>query len=111
MPKIEFSDVADFLDALKSRYPTYVSPKSKGYVELHELIDGLCVLYLVASEEQRAQMMKPVAELPRDLRGQLLNHIGWATGRLLSSKDEEYVRRARPQGTSGNRPVVQPSHS
>ena len=94
MPKIEFNDVADFLDALKSRYSTYVSPKSKGYVELHESIDGLCALYLVASEEQRAQMRKLVVGLPRDLGGQLLNHIGWARDRFLSSNDEEYVRRA-----------------
>jgi hypothetical protein len=94
MPKIEFNDLANYLDTLKSRYPMYVSPKSKEYVELHELIDGLCVLYLDASEDQRARMRSLVAELPRDLRGQLLHHIGWATGRLLSSNDEEYIRRA-----------------
>ena len=94
MPKIEFDDLANYLDTLKSRYPTYVSPKSKEYVELHELIDGLCALYLDASEEQRARMRSLMTELPRNLRGQLLNHIGWATGRLLSSNDEEYIRRA-----------------
>ena len=47
-----------------------------------------------ASEEQRAQMRKLVVGLPRDLGGQLLNHIGWARDRFLSSNDEEYVRRA-----------------
>ncbi len=94
MPKIGFNDVAEILAALKSRYPTYVSPKSNDYAELHELIDGLCTLYLTVSEEQRAQMRNLVAELPRHLGGQLLNHIGWAGNRLLSSNDEQYLQRA-----------------
>lgn len=94
MPKFEFEDVANLLDGLKSRYPTYVSPKSRDFVELHEVIDDLCALYLSASEKQRAEMRNLVAELPRNLGVQFLNHSGWATNRLLSTNDVVYVRRA-----------------
>ena len=93
MPKLEFSDAASFMGTLVSRYSTYANPGTSAYLELHQLIDDLCVLYLSASEKNRAQIRNLAAGLPRTIEGQMLNHIGWASNRVLSSNDGEWVRR------------------
>lgn len=93
MPKLEFSDAATFIGALKSRCATFAYPESQDYLELHQMLDDLCVLYLSASEEQRTQIRNLAAELPRTIDRQLLNHIGWASDRVWLSKDGEWVRR------------------
>jgi hypothetical protein len=93
MPKLEFSDAATFIGTLKSRCATFAYPGSKDYLELHEMIDELCVLYLSVSEEKRTQVRNLTAELPRAIDDQLLRHIGWAGERVWISKDGEWVRR------------------
>lgn len=92
MPHLEFSDAARLIGVLKSR-PTFAYRGSKADVELHQLIDDLCALYLSASEEQRAQIRNLAAEPPSTVRNQLLSHIGWAGEQASSSKDGEWVRR------------------
>ena len=93
MPKLEFSDVASFMDALESRCSTNVYPGSEAYRELHQAVDDLCILYLGATEDQRAQIRDSAANLPSTVRQQLLNHIGWTAEQTRSYKDGEWVRK------------------
>src|ERR1700722_14981577 len=93
MPKLEFSDAATFMDALRSRCATFALTGSKDYLELHEMIDDLCVLYLSVSDEQRTLIRNLTADAPRAIGNQLLSHIGWAAERVWLSKDAEWVRK------------------
>src|ERR1700757_2725457 len=93
MPRLEIANLEGFVATLNSKYPKYVSPGSKDYEQLHEMIDDLCGLYLDASGAQRSQIRLLAAERPTAFREQLLNHIGWAAERVRSSKDGEWVRR------------------
>lgn len=94
MQKLEFSDAAGFIDVLKSRPPlTYRDRGSKAHVELHQMIDELCVLYLSVSREQREHIRNLAAEPTRVVSYQLLGHISWAGEQASSSKDGEWVRR------------------
>jgi hypothetical protein len=92
MPKLEFSDAARFISSLKSR-PTFAYRGSKAYVELHQMIDELCELYVCVSDDQRERIRNLAAEPPSTIGNQLLSHIGWAGEQALSSKDGEWVRR------------------
>lgn len=92
MPELEFSDAARLIGVIKSR-STFAYRGSKADVELHQLIDDLCALYLSASEEQRAQIRNLAAEPPSTVGNQLLSQIGWAGEQARSFKDAEWVRR------------------
>jgi len=92
VPKLEFSDAANFISALKSQ-STFASRGTKAYTDLHELLDNLCVLYLSVPDEQRAQIRNLAAQSSPTIGNQLLGHIGWSGEQARSSKDGEWVRR------------------
>jgi hypothetical protein len=93
MPKLEFRDAASLIGTLKFRCAKFAYPGSQEYLELHEMIDGLCVLYLSVPEKQRAEIRNLAADVPRAIDNQLLSHIGWAAERVWLSKDGEWVRK------------------
>lgn len=94
MQELEFSDAVRLIRELKSRPPlTYRDRGSKAHVELHQMIDELCVLYLGVPAEQREEIRNLVAEPPPTVNDQLLGHISWAGEQALSLKDGEWVRR------------------
>lgn len=109
MSELSYKEVDKFITQLASRYEAYsrnkvwdekagreviiaVSGNAKVRQELQLEIDDLCVLYVSLSDEQRDHVRKLVKP-HRSLLNGLLWHIGWASSRIKSSGDGDWLKR------------------